>query len=172
MQTLPGSMMKTVATILRVLIVINALCLLLFAGFLVLSFAGEAVIAEAVRKGQPGAAVDQAVAAIRLVMVIGLVMVPLAHVLLTRLRLIVETVRAGDPFVPVNAQRLTVIAWSLLGIQLADLAFGYVSVRSHLDPWGGWTFSTTGWIAVLLLFVLARVFAHGTRMRDELAGLV
>jgi hypothetical protein len=30
----------------------------------------------------------------------------------------------------------------------------------------------TGWLAVLLLFVLARVFDYGTRMRDDLEGTV
>ena len=35
-----------------------------------------------------------------------------------------------------------------------------------------WSFSVTGWLAVLLLFVLARVFDHGTRMRDDLEGTV
>lgn len=35
-----------------------------------------------------------------------------------------------------------------------------------------WTFSFTPWIAVLLLFVLARVFAHGARMREDLEGTV
>jgi hypothetical protein len=35
-----------------------------------------------------------------------------------------------------------------------------------------WNFSLTPWLAVLLLFVLARVFDHGTRMRAELEGTV
>lgn len=35
-----------------------------------------------------------------------------------------------------------------------------------------WTFSFTPWIAVLLLFVLARVFAHGAQMREDLEGTV
>ena len=33
-------------------------------------------------------------------------------------------------------------------------------------------FSVTPWLAVLLLFVLARVFAEGTRMRSDLDGTV
>jgi hypothetical protein len=35
-----------------------------------------------------------------------------------------------------------------------------------------WSFSIAGWLAVLLLFVLARVFEHGTRMREDLEGTV
>src|SRR5687767_5499766 len=38
-------------------------------------------------------------AGMRAIMVIGIVSVPLLHVVLTRLRAIVATVRAGDPFV-------------------------------------------------------------------------
>jgi hypothetical protein len=33
-------------------------------------------------------------------------------------------------------------------------------------------FSVNGWLAVLLTFLLARVFAEGTVMRDDLAGTV
>ena len=33
-------------------------------------------------------------------------------------------------------------------------------------------FSVAPWLAVLLLFVLARVFAEGTRMRSDLDGTV
>ena len=46
----------------------------------------------------------------------------------------------------------------------------------------GWTWIVQGfalfrkspavWLAVLLLFVLARVFDHGARMREELEGTV
>ena len=87
----------------------------------------------------------------------------------------VESVRAGDPFVSDNASRLQTIAWALLGLQLLGIVIGAiakaVSTREHplhLDA----GFSTSGWLAVLLLLVLARVFAEGARMRDELEGTV
>ena len=38
----------------------------------------------------------------------------------------------------------------------------------HLDA----GFSINGWLAVLLTFLLARVFAEGTRMREDLEGTV
>lgn len=47
----------------------------------------------------------------RAVAVLGLVTIPLNYVLLKRLLAIVETVRAGDPFVAANALRLQAIAW-------------------------------------------------------------
>jgi hypothetical protein len=34
------------------------------------------------------------------------------------------------------------------------------------------TFSIAPWLAVLLLFVLAGVFSHGARMREDLEGTV
>jgi len=87
----------------------------------------------------------------------------------------VETVRAGDPFVATNAQRLRAIAWALLALQLLSLVIGaigkMVSTPAHpVDLDAG--FSINGWLAVLLTFLLARVFAEGTLMRDDLEGTV
>src|SRR5215203_2538695 len=111
----------------------------------------------------------------RLIMVIGIASAPLAHILLTRLLAIVGTVRRGDPFVAENAARLQTTAWALLGLELLHLAVGAIAAAASspsqpLDL--GWNFSVTGWLAVLLLFVLARVFNHGTRIRDDLEGTV
>src|SRR5262245_12136556 len=111
----------------------------------------------------------------RLIMVIGIGATPLTHILLTRLLAIVESVRRADPFVAGNAARLQTTAWALLGLQLLHLAVGAIaaaasSLSQPLDL--DWNFSIAGWLAVLLLFVLARVFDHGTRMRDDLEGTV
>jgi hypothetical protein len=111
----------------------------------------------------------------RLIMVIGVGSAPLTHILLTRLLAIVETVRLGDPFVADNAARLQTTAWALLGLEVLHLAVGAVAavVSSESRPLDiDWNFSITGWLAVLLLFVLARIFDHGTRMRDDLEGTV
>jgi len=111
----------------------------------------------------------------RAMAVLGLVTVPLHYVILGRLRDIVESVRAQDPFMVPNASRLRSIAWALLGLQLLSLVIGaiagFVSTPAHpLHVDAG--FSTAGWLAVLLLFVLARVFTEGARMRDDLEGTV
>jgi hypothetical protein len=111
----------------------------------------------------------------RVIMLVGIGVVPLAHVVLTRLRTIVDTVKVGDPFLPENAARLRVIAWSVLGIELLHVVVGIVVMiaSSAAEPIGvNWTFSATRWIAVLLLFVLARVFTEGARMREDLEGTV
>ena len=112
---------------------------------------------------------------LRAIAVLGLLAVPLNLALLKRLVAMVETVRAGDPFVASNAYRLNAIAWILLGQQLLGLAVGLVgkavSTPAHPLHLGG-GFSPSGWLAVLLTFVLARVFAEGTLMRQDLDGTV
>ncbi|MEX2177086.1 MAG: DUF2975 domain-containing protein [Gemmatimonadaceae bacterium] len=113
--------------------------------------------------------------AMRLIMVVGIASVPIAHLILKRLQAIIETVRAGDPFVTGNAARLETIAWAVLGLQLLHLVVGAIAGSASTDAQPldiDWSFSFTPWIAVLLLFVLARVFDHGTRMRADLEGTV
>ncbi len=112
---------------------------------------------------------------LRAVAVLGLVGIPLNYVVLKRLLAMVLTVRAGDPFVAANAGRLQAIAWALLALQLLSLVIGAIgsSVSSpahpvHLDA----GFSISGWLAVILTFLLARVFAAGTLMREDLEGTV
>jgi hypothetical protein len=113
--------------------------------------------------------------AMRGIMVVGVAGAFVAHQILTGLLLIVESVRAGDPFILDNAARLNTIAWWLLGAELLHLlVFVLASMASTpSQPFDiDWTFSFTPWIAVLLLFVLARVFAQGARMREDIEGTV
>jgi len=113
--------------------------------------------------------------AMRSIMVVGLAGAFIAHRILTGLLQIVESVRAGDPFVIDNAERLHAIAWWLLGAELLHLLVGALArlASTPAQPLDiDWTFSFTPWIAVLLLFVLARVFAHGARMREDIEGTV
>jgi len=112
---------------------------------------------------------------LRAVAVLGLAAIPLHYVVLRRLLAIVGTVRGGDPFVAANASRLLAIAWALLALQLLSLVIGAVgtavSTPAHpVDLDAG--FSINGWLAVLLTFLLARVFAQGTLMREDLEGTV
>jgi len=111
----------------------------------------------------------------RAIAALGLVAIPLNYVVLKRLLVIVETVRRGDPFVAANAIRLQSIAWTLLVLQLLSMVIGGVGKAVstaahpvHIDA----GFSTSGWLAVLLTFVLARIFAEGARMREDIEGTV
>jgi hypothetical protein len=126
-------------------------------------------------KLSPSPESDWVVLAMRAIAALGLVSLPFNHVVLKRLLAIVETVRAGDPFVAANAARLKAIAWALFALQLLSILIGAlgksVSTPAHpvnLDA----GFSINGWLAVLLTFLLARVFAEGARMREDLEGTV
>jgi hypothetical protein len=115
------------------------------------------------------------VVGLRSVAVLGLVTIPINYLILKRLIAMVVTVRVGDPFVAANAARLRVIAWALLALQILSIIIATIGKRVstpahpvHLDA----GFSVNGWLAVLLTFVLARVFAEGTLMREDLEGTV
>jgi hypothetical protein len=111
----------------------------------------------------------------RLIMVIGICSVPIVHLVLARLLTIVETVSVGNPFVVANAVRLKTIAWAILGLELMHFAVGAVAalVSTTAAPLNiSWGFSLTRWLTVLMLFVLARVFEQGARMREDLEGTV
>jgi hypothetical protein len=160
--------------VLKILIRLNQLMGAGILALLVASLVVETTVFEALGVG--AAARNPAlVMGMRLVMVIGIVGVPVTHLVLARLLAIVETVAGGDPFVSENALRLKAIAWAVLGLEVLHLAVGAIAAglagagaRTDLD--GG--FSVTPWLAVLLLFVLARVFEQGSHMREDLAGTV
>ncbi len=123
----------------------------------------------------PSPEAERLVLGMRAIAALGLAAIPLHYVVLKRLLAIVETVRAGDPFVASNASRLRAIGWALLALQCLSIVIGAIgkSVSTpahpiHLDA----GFSITGWLAVLLTFLLARVFAEGTAMREDLEGTV
>ena len=118
---------------------------------------------------------DPLLMGMRAIAALGLLAVPINFAVLRRLMAMVHTVRAGDPFVAANAQRLQAIAWLLLSLQVLGLAIGLVaaSVSTTAHPLHlGAGLSPSGWLAVILTFVLARVFAEGAAMREDLQGTV
>jgi hypothetical protein len=115
------------------------------------------------------------VGAMQRLMIYGILASAITHIPLTSLLEITESVREGDPFVIENAARLRVIAWATLGLQMLRLGFGLLPRTTRvggtsIDFDVDWSFAP--WVAVLLLFVLARVFEHGAHMRDELRGTI
>jgi hypothetical protein len=160
-------------TILRTLRVLNLILGLIVVVAFPASFIFEPVLRE--YYSNQGSRMDAStiIPSLRLMFVLGVAVLAASHILLSRLLAIVETVRAGDPFVPENAARLKTIAWCMLVSQLVHLAFGVMAAKlrdagADID----WTFSGSGWVAVMLLFVLARVFEEGTRMRADLETMV
>ena len=112
---------------------------------------------------------------LQVIAALGVLAVPLHVAVLQRLLAMVMTVRRGDPFVPLNARRLQAIGWLLVVLNLIGIVIGVIGrvistpeYPIHLKA----GFSAGGWVAVLIAFVLARVFAEGTDMRDELEGTV
>lgn len=158
----------------RILIILNWLYGVAILGLLAYTFIDPPWMMKAI--GVP-ANIDPGpvVIGLRAIAGLGVFAVPLNHMILVRLLRIVETVGRGDPFIAANAYRLRAIAWVLLCLQLLSILIGLIgrSVAStgfplHLDA----GFSISGWLAVILTFVLARVFAEGTLMREDLEGTV
>ena len=172
-QESPSAALPIAHVVLRILIVLNWF---MAAAILILLFVSpnERWIMSAFDL-TPSPEATGLVMGLRGIAVLGLVAIPLNYAILKRLLAIVETVRAGDPFVDANASRLQTIAWVLLTLQLLSLVIGAIAKAvalpgKPLDIDAG--FSVNGWLAVLLTFLLARVFAEGTRMRDDLEGTV
>lgn len=108
---------------------------------------------------------------LRAIVVVGMAGAAIVHTILRRLLAIVDTVRVGDPFILDNAQRLNAIAWrvaALEGLRIIVAAIAAVVWEAGKIS----AFAFAPWLAVLLLFVLAGVFAHGAQMRDDLEGTV
>jgi hypothetical protein len=122
----------------------------------------------------PAADLQSALTGMRLLMLIGLVMAVATEIVLRTLAQIIASAGAGDPFIAANARRLRTIGWVLLGLQLlaipAALLDKFCPALGSAAP--GASFSPGGWLAVLMVFVLSRVFTVGSTMRDDLEGTV
>ena len=170
----PASTLPLARATLRTLVVLNGLFGAAILALLIATLVAERWTFTALGL-PPSDEVGPMMMGLRAIAVLGLVAIPLNHAVLGRLAAIVETVREGDPFLATNGSRLNAIAWVLLALQLLSLAIGGIGMAIstpahplHLDA----GFSPSGWLAVILTFVLARVFSEGTRMREDLEGTV
>ncbi|MEO5831528.1 MAG: DUF2975 domain-containing protein [Rhodanobacter sp.] len=158
----------------RGLIVLNAIYAFAIFALLVAILVNPKLLFAALG-GLDGAGAWQLHAAMRAVAVVGIAGAYVAHRVLHELLAIIDTVRHGDPFVASNARRLQAIAWWVLageGLRLLVRAIAW-SVSGYAQPLDiHIPFSFAPWLAVLLLFVLARVFDQGARMRADLEGTV
>jgi hypothetical protein len=160
--------------VLRILIVINWLYGAAILGLVAFTFVNEPWFMKAIDV-PAGTDAGPIMMGLRAIALLGVAAVPLFHLVLTRLLRMVETVGRGDPFVAANAYRLHAIAWILVALNLLSMVIGGIgkTISSkefplHLDA----GFSINGWLCVILTFVLARVFAEGTLMREDLEGTV
>lgn len=160
--------------VLRILIVLNILW-----GVAILALLGGTIFAHEWTLTALGITPEHAIRGILLglqaIAALGLIAIFLNHHILKRLVAMVETVRAGDPFVAANAFRLHSIAWIMVGLQVLSIAIAAIARLISTPEFpvkleAG--FSVSGLVAILLTFVLARVFAEGTLMRADLEGTV
>lgn len=159
---------------LRVLILLNRLSGVAIFALLIVTLVAEDWTMRALGIA-PQSWIIPNLAGLRIVAALGILGAVFNDMLLRRLLAIVATVRMGDPFIAANAYRLQIIAWILLGLQLLSLAIGGLGKAMstpehpvHLDA----GFSPAGWLAVFLAFVLARIFAEGTLMREDLRDTI
>ena len=99
----------------------------------------------------------------------------LSILFLRKLIAIIDSVGQGSPFIPENAVRLRSMGWLVLVMQA--MQFGGLP----LIPWLRHAFanhhffvpfSLAPLVTALLLFILARVFEHGTRLAEDVEGTV
>ena len=173
--TRPSSVALPIAWVaLRILVVLNWVFCACILALLIYTFIDEPWTMKAL--GVAGFSdAQQVMWSMRGVAALGVAAGPLTYLILKRLLAMIRTVRVGDPFVAANAYRLNAVAWFLLALQLVGLVISIiakmVSTSAHpLHVDAG--FSPGGWLAVILTFVLARVFAEGTLMREDLEGTV
>lgn len=115
------------------------------------------------------------ITSIELIFALFLTMIALAFFWLRQLRRIIDSVRQGNAFAPENAGRLSNMGWLTVGIEVFSIKAGAVAAyiakhveNMHLDV----GLSLGGILMALVLFILARVFREGARMREELEGTV
>ncbi len=167
-------LIATSRIVVRVGIMLNRLFLLAVClGLLVSRFLGTRFVGLLIESRSSTDAASQLIG-LRFEMLIGAVMAIATDRLLTALGRMIESTRAGDPFNAANAQRLRAVGWSLLVLQLLDVPG---ALLGRLFPSLGSAapngdVSVGGWVAVLMVFILSRVFAAGSAMRDELEGTI
>lgn len=170
----PDRLIVTAWFVVRLGSILNRLFLAAVLIGLVLTWAFSGHLASYLARLNPGVDVYSEMIGLRLEMLIGIAAAIATDRLLAALRKMLVSARVGDPFIATNASRLQMMAWALMALQLLDIPGALLgrffpslgSAAPNID------ISLGGWMAVLLLFVLSRVFAAGSEMRDELEGTV
>ncbi len=143
----------------------------------------DRIVAEAAAHGVTAG--PELVGAILVLLAAAAAFLALAAYFLILLLRIVGSVKQGEPFTVINAERLSRMGWIALVGQLPtillgamilwiaevgkdakDLGMGELHLRDDVGIDG------SGILLVLILFILARVFRKGAEMREELEGTV
>ena len=165
-------LIKTSRFVVRTGFIVNRLFLAAVALGLLLSWIFSSQVATLLIQQNPGTDVRSEMTGLRLMMLLGMAMSVAIDRLFVALTQIIETARAGDPFISANALRLQTIGWALLALQLLNIPAALIERYFPSMGTPDSAFSAAGWMAVLMVFVLSRVFAVGSAMREELEGIV
>lgn len=132
------------------------------------------VVVEAAKNGIRLDGQD-ALLAVSVLLAAGAVLTGLGFLFLRKLVAIIDTVGEGSPFIPENAARLRAMGWLALAFQVLTLLTApaeFLISRAIPDSHVEVSANFFGLITALLLFVLARVFEHGTRLAEDVEGTV
>ena len=133
-------------------------------------------VAEAMLPDAPGS-LTVALTTIVALLALGAALMALGFHFLRLLKRIIDSVGEGDPFISLNADRLTRMGWIVVAIEALKIPVEALAtyLARFFEP-GTFTvdveFSLTGILLALILFTLARIFHMGTAMRDDLEGTV
>ena len=170
----PSRLVETSSLVVRITIILNRIFFFACVLGLIASFVFPGWFALWISRTKPAAMVPSVMAGMRELIVIGITMAIATDRLLVTLNAMIATVRAGDPFIPANAKRLRFIGWCLIALQLSNIPAAeltwFFPAMGNTTP--ALNLSISGWIAILMVFVLSRVFAAGSAMRDDLQGTV
>lgn len=165
-------MLAKARIVLKALNILNwgvGVILIAFLGYM--GFAAPGRLMAIARTGHPSLNPEAVVLAVRGTVLLLPVMAWLVDRILRTLVAIINTIPSGQAFTAANAVRLRRIAWFMLAIYAIDLVWG-VALYSQLGPYSGWSFTLSGWVASMMLFILASVWQDGVAMRDDLEGTV
>lgn len=129
------------------------------------------VVAQLVGKGAP----PETIWAVAALLMMSAVLALLGFYFARHLYRIVSTVGEGDPFVPANANRLRAMAWISVAVHVVAIPMRIIgdwAADVARDVHFKADVPLAGLFLALVLFILARVFREGTRMRQELEGTV
>ncbi|WP_037500216.1 DUF2975 domain-containing protein [Sphingomonas jaspsi] len=137
----------------------------------ILTVQRQDLVAKLAAEGIPANGVN----AILAILILVAAVMALGFFFLRHLLRIIGSVGEGDPFNPVNADRLRSMGWLAIASQPVMWTLGLVAhwIEQFTDKAHTEVGISLGAIILgLILFILARVFRTGAAMREELEGTV
>ena len=131
----------------------------------------ERTIAWVVGQGAP----PETIWALAVIPALTAVIAILGFYFMRHLYRLIGTVGQGDPFVPDNALRLRSMGWISVAVHVVAIpvsALAKLTQSVTHDMHFQVDLPLSGLFLALILFILARVFREGTRMREDLEGTV